>query len=101
MFKSLFNIIFNLLATIIQIVMIPINTIIDGLLPDLTEKINYLTSNIPVLFNNLSWFVNILPPTTRSILLFSLNVVIIKYTIYISTHAVIKVWNLFQKLKFW
>lgn len=101
MFKALFNIIFNLLATLIQIVMIPINTIIDGLLPDLTEKINYLTTNIPVLFNNLSWFVNILPPTTRAILLFALNIVIIKYTIYISTHAVIKVWNLFQKLKFW
>lgn len=101
MFKALFNIIFNLLATIIQVVMLPINTLIDSLLPDLSDKIHYLTQNIPVLFSNLSWFVNILPPMTRTILLFAINIVIVKYTIYIGTHAVIKIWNLFQKLKFW
>lgn len=101
MAKALFNVIFNLLATVVQIVMFPLNLIIDNLLPDFSDKINYLTQNIPVLFTNLSWFVNILPPMTRTILLFALNIVIVKYTIYISTHAVIKIWNLFQKLKFW
>lgn len=101
MFKALFNIIFNLLATLVQLVCFPLNTIIDNLLPDLTDKISYLTSKFPIVFQNLAWFVNILPSYTRSIFLFSLNVVIVKYTIYMSIHAVIKVWNLFQKLKFW
>lgn len=101
MFKALFNIIFNLLATIIQIVMYPINLIIDNALPDLSDKISYLSSNFPTIFNNISWFINILPSYTRSILLFAINIMIVKYTIYIGTRAVIKVWNLFQKLKFW
>lgn len=101
MFKALFNIIFNLLATLVQLVCFPLNSIIDGLLPDLSEKITYLTSKFPIVFQNLAWFVNILPTYTRGIFLFAINVVIVKYTIYMSVHAVIKVWNLFQKLKFW
>lgn len=101
MFKALFNIIFNLLATLVQLVCLPLNTLIDNLLPDLAEKISYLTSKFPVVFQNLAWFVNILPTYTRTIFLFAINVIIVKYTIYMSVHAIIKVWNLFQKLKFW
>lgn len=101
MFATLFNLIFNLLATLVQIVLFPINNIVDSLLPDLTDKITYLNNNMPALFNNINWFINILPSYTRTVLLFAIEIMIVKYTIYISTHAVIKVWNLFQKLKFW
>ena len=101
MFKALFNIIFDLLATIVQIVMLPINTIVDNALPDLADKINYLTSNFPTLFQNINWFINILPTYTRSILLFAIEVMIAKYTIYMGSRLIVKVWNLFQKLKFW
>lgn len=101
MFQALFNLIFNLLATLIQVVLLPINSLVDSLLPDLTDKISYLNNNIPSLFNNINWFINILPTYTRTVLLFAIEIMIVKYTIYIATHGVVKIWNLFQKLKFW
>lgn len=101
MFKALFNIIFNLLATLVQVVMLPLNTIIDGALPDLSSKITWLTSAATSLFDKIEWFINIFPPMTRSVILFSFEILIVKYTIYIATNGITKVWNLFQKLKFW
>lgn len=101
MFQALFKIIFNLLATIIQVVLLPINTLINNALPDLTYYINWFTENLSTLFVNFSWFINILPPISRSILIFGIDILVVKYTIYMSTHLVIKIWNLFQKIKFW
>ena len=101
MFKALFNIIINLLATIVQLVLYPLNAVVENLLPDLTDRITYITSNVSSIFDNASWFVNILPPITREVIFFAVSVLIVKYSIYIGTHAVIKIWNLFQKLKFW
>lgn len=101
MFKALFNIIINLLATIVQLVLYPLNAVVENLLPDLTDRITYITSNVSSIFDNAAWFVNILPPVTREVIFFAVSVLIVKYSIYIGTHAVIKIWNLFQKLKFW
>lgn len=101
MFKALFKIIFNLLATIIQVVVYPLNLIIDNALPEFSTYIDWFNSNVGTLFNNISWFVNILPPFTRQIVVFSVSILVVKYTIYMGTHLVIKVWNLFQKIKFW
>lgn len=101
MFKALFNVIFNLVASIVQIIMIPVNAIISGALPDLTSKLSFITDNVGTIYNSIEWFFNILPPVTKSIIIFSIELLIAKYTIYIGTHAVIKIWNLIQKLKFW
>lgn len=101
MFKILFDIIINLLATLIQIVLTPINLVITNTLPDLSDKILQVTNGIPNLFSGLYWALGFLPPGVLPVLLFILAVEIAKHTIFISTHTLIKVWNLFQKLKFW
>ena len=101
MFSILFDIIFNLLATIVQIVLLPLNALIESLLPDLSEKILYLTNNLPNLFSGISFFVNILPPVTRSVFLFAIQIMLAKYSIYYSSRALIHIWNVVQKLKFW
>ena len=46
MFKALFNIIINMLASVIQIICWPLNTIITAALPDLSEKISFVTNTI-------------------------------------------------------
>lgn len=101
MFKALFNIILDLLATVIQIVCLPINLALDAALPDISSMLTQVTSNIGSIFGNFSWIVNILPSIFFEFLLFIITVEIAKYTAYISIHGIIKVWNLFQKLKFW
>lgn len=101
MFKILFNIIINLLATLIQIVCLPLNTIMANALPDLTTKISNIVSSFTGIFNTLSWPISVLPPIVLETLLFIFTIEVAKHTIFTSTHVLIKVWNLFQKIKFW
>lgn len=101
MFKALFNIIINLLATLIQIVLYPINAIISNALPVLSDKILQVSSVISTMFNSISWALGLVPSSIITTLIFIFTVEIAKHTIRLSTHTLIKVWNLFQKLKFW
>lgn len=101
MFKALFNIIINLLATIIQLICWPINQIIITALPDLSTKITEVTNVFGTAFDGLSWAISAVPEQIVSTLLFIISIEIAKHTIFTSTHTLIKVWNVLQKLKFW
>lgn len=101
MFRALFNIIINLLATIIQIIVWPVNTLITSTLPDISGKITSVTSTLNSVFNSITWAVGLLPSIVVETLLFILTIEIAKHTIYISTHTLVKVWNVLQKIKFW
>ena len=101
MFKALFNIIINMLASIIQIICWPINTLISSALPDLSNKITFVTNTIGTIFNSISWGLGLLPTAVVEALLFIVLVEIAMHTIYKSTHALVKVWNVLQKIKFW
>lgn len=101
MFKALFNIIINMLASIIQILCWPLNTIISAALPDLSAKITFVTNTIGSIFNSISWGLGLLPNAVVEALLFIVLVEIAMHTIYKSTHALVKVWNVLQKIKFW
>lgn len=101
MFKALFNIILDLLATLVQLVCLPINAGLNRALPDISDMLMQVNTNIDTMFGNFSWIINILPSIFFEFLLFIIGVEIAKYTAYISIHGIIKVWNLFQKLKFW
>lgn len=101
MFKALFKIIINLLATVIQIIVWPVNTVISNALPDLSDKILSVTNTLNSVFDSITWGLGILPSILVETLLFILLVEIAKHTIYVSTHTLIKVWNILQKIKFW
>ena len=101
MFKILFNIIINMLATVIQIIVWPVNQLITSTMPDLSSKITIVTSTLGSVFNSINWAVGLLPSVVVETLLFILTVEIAKHTIFISTHALIQVWNVLQKIKFW
>lgn len=101
MFKILFNIIINLMATVIQIVTYPLNLAITSVMPNLSDKITQVTSGIPTLFSGFGWSLGLLPPGVLPVLLFIVAVEIAKHSIVISTHTLMRVWNLLQKIKFW
>ena len=101
MFKAFFNIIINMLATIIQIVCWGPNQLISATLPDLSAKITFVTENIGSIFNSISWGLGLLPTAVVEVLLFIVLVEIAMHTIFKSTHGLIKVWNVLQKIKFW
>lgn len=101
MFKALFTGILNLVATVIQLVCWPVNQIIVNALPDLSGKILEVTNTLNSVFDSITWALGLVPPLIIETLLFILTIEIAKHTIFVSTHSLIKVWNLFQKIKFW
>lgn len=101
MFKALFNIIINLLATVIQIICWPVNQIITSALPDISSKLLEVSNSFNNIFDSITWALGLLPQSIIEILLFILTIEIAKHTIFKSTHMLIKVWNVLQKIKFW
>lgn len=101
MFKLLFNGITRILSNILSVIMYLPNQLVSAAIPDLTEKINFITNNLSQVFDGLTWAISILPPVLITTLMFILTLEVAKHTIFISTHALIRVWNLMQKIKFW
>ena len=101
MFKALFTIILNLIASVIQLVCWPVNQVITNALPDLSNKILSVTNTLNTVFDSITWALGLVPPVIVETILFIITIEIAKHTIYISTHMLLKVWNLFQKIKFW
>lgn len=101
MFKALFNIIINMIASVIQIIVWPINQIIVNVMPDVSDKILVVTNTLNTVFDAITWGLGLLPPFLVETLLFIVTIEIAKHTIFMSTHMLIKVWNVFQKIKFW
>lgn len=91
----------NILATLIQIICLPVNLVIESALPDLSFKLTEVSSSIQTIFSPISWAISIVPPSIIEILLFILTIEIAKHTIFKSTHVITKVWNVLQKVKFW
>ena len=61
MFKILFDIIINLLATVIQIVVYPLNLAITAVLPDFSQQLTNVNLAIGDIIHALSWPISILP----------------------------------------
>ena len=101
MFAAIINFFLNLLGFIIQVVLIPFNTIFINVLPDLTSQINQVTNGISELFKGIGWALGLLPPGILPVLVFVITIEICKHTIWANAHAIIKVWNVLQKIKFW
>lgn len=101
MFKALLNILINLVGTIIQIICWPINSLISAALPDMSNKILTITNTFNSVFDSITWAIGLIPAPILEVLLFVLVVEVAKHTIYVSTYALLKVWNVIQKIKFW
>lgn len=101
MFKLIISLLINLLATVVQAIMSPFNLIITRALPDVSSKILEVTTGIPRIIGYLNYGLGMVPPGIISVLLFILACEIAKHTIFTSTHVLLKVWNIIQKIKFW
>lgn len=101
MIKAILNVLINLVATIIQIICWPVNTIITNALPNFSDKILSITNTFNSVFDSITWAIGLIPAPILEVLLFILLVEIAKHTIFVSTHVLVKVWNVFQKIKFW
>lgn len=101
MFKALMGGLLNLLATVIQIICLPLNAVIEATMPNLSDKILEVTNVINTLFDGITWALGIIPAPLIAAMLFIVTIEIAKHSIYIGTHTLLKVWEVLQKIKFW
>lgn len=101
MIQAIFKFLMDLLATVIQIIVWPINAVITATLPDLSSKIQSVGEVFATVFNTITWATGLIPDSIIATVIFILTVEIAKHTIFTSTHTLLKVWNVLQKIKFW
>lgn len=101
MIQAIFRFLLNLIASLIQIVVFPINQLFITFLPDLSSKITQVNDGLSNLFAGMGWALGLLPPGVLPVLIFILTIEIAKHTIWANSHMIIKVWQVLQKIKFW
>ena len=99
--SSLFNFILGLVATTIQILVSPINALIVAGLPDLAQGLTAVGQGISTLFSIFNWALDLIPPVLLWTFAFCFGIRLAVTTLSISTHTLVKVWNVLQKVKFW
>ena len=68
----------------------------------MTSAISHFNNFVTTyLGSTLSFFFNLLPPIFRSIVILWLTFLISYYTIYFSYLAIVKMFDIIQKIKFW
>lgn len=94
--------ILKVITKLLSLFLLPINLLINQLFPDMTTSIQHFNTFVSTyLGSTLSFFFSILPPIFRSTLFIWLTFVIAYYTIYYSYLAIVKIFDLIQKIKFW
>lgn len=103
MFKALLNVILKAVQGVINVVLLPINALIEPLFPSsITTAIgNFTTFVNTYIGSSIGWFSSLFPPIFRSLVGLALTFTIAYYTFVWSYTAIIKIWNVIQKIKFW
>ena len=96
-----FNFLLNIIMTIIQIIMLPLNLLVSQAFPGFSDQFTSIHVGITQAFTYVSWALAILPPAIRTTLLFIFTVEIGALVLFRSTYLTAKAWKILQTLKFW
>lgn len=79
---KLFTFILSLIAKIVSLILSPLTLAISALLPDLTTYVAKIVNFINNSLYMVGWFFNLLPPSTKSIILLYLSLLLVFFTAY-------------------
>lgn len=100
--KVLFTALLNFLVAVCNIFLYPVNTIVSNYFPDVSQIIGRFTSVVNTYIGGgISYFMSILPPYTRTLIIFYISCLIGFYTISVLVHAVIKIIEIIKAIKIW
>lgn len=99
---KLFTFILSLISKIVSLILSPLTLAISALIPDLTTYVAKIVNFINSFLYMFGWFFNLLPPTTKSIILLYLSLLLVFFTAYalyviveFSIYLITKIKNMF------
>ena len=102
MIKAIINGLLSIITSLLDVILLPANALIEQLFPDTAILVdNFNTFVSKYLGSNLAYFFNLLPPITKSILLYWTLFITTYYGIYYSYLAIIKINKIIKEIKFW
>lgn len=102
MIKAIINGLMSLVTSILNIVLLPINSLIENIFPNMSSAISTFTNFVNTYIGgSLGYFSSILPPISRSIIVLWFTFLITYYSVVWSYTLIMKIWNVIQKIKFW
>lgn len=101
--NNFFEFIIDMVATIIQIVLTPVNILFNTIMPDNIQNIISSINNalVQFAFLPLNFFVQFIPPTALSLIILSLTILISYYSIRFIYYGIVLIPHLIRKIKFW
>lgn len=102
MIKALLNGLLSALTGVVSFLLTPLNSLVSNLFPNMASAIatfNSFVSNY--LGSNLSYFFSMFPPIFKSLLVLFLTFCGAYYTVYFTYIAIVKIFNVIQRVKFW
>lgn len=101
MIGAIFNFIIGFLATVIQLVMWPINQALTAVLPDFSARVTEIGQGFAKLFQALAWPLQLIPISLLSVFLFIFTARLAITVFSASNKLLVRVWNVLDKIKFW
>lgn len=102
MIQALLDGILNALAGLVTFILTPLNLLFSGLFPNMSQGISVFTTFVNNYINNgINYFVYMLPPIFKTILITWFQFVVLYYAVYYTYIGFLKIFNIIQKVKFW
>lgn len=102
MFSVLFKVLFNIIISIGNIVLTPINNIVVNNFPTVAILINRFNTFINTYIGNgLAFFGALIPPICKEILIFYLGYLVIRFIIVLNIHILMVIFRIIKNIKIW
>lgn len=102
MIKAILNGLLSALTGVVSFLLTPVNALVENLFPDMANAIATFNNFVDTyLGSNLAYFFSMFPPIFKSLLVLFFTFCIGYYTVYFTYIALVKIFTIIQKVKFW
>ena len=102
MIKAILNGLLSALTGVVSFLLTPVNLLVENLFPNMSSAIATFNSFVDnYLGSNLAYFFSMFPPIFKSLLVLFFTFCIAYYTVYFTYIALVKIFTIIQKVKFW
>lgn len=100
--KAILKVIMKAAKNLVNAILSPVNDLVASIFPSFANLINQFNTFLNnYIGTSLGWFSHLLPPITRTIIIFWLEFLIVYYGAIWTYHGISQLYRLIQKLKFW